>query len=203
MNAQDFGKSKVKLRRHLKLFSAVLLAVLLSSCSRSTGAGAAAGEQTGSTAPSNLGKSSFSAVIDGTSVSGGVIRTMQMENAAFLIPDSNGGEPKLGFWLNDIKTAADDAQPTYALKFLLPKKMGPATKAYLEVVINLDKTHSAIYYSNQPTVVVTSLDAARVAGTFSGTFKLSPDTPNVPKREIAISDGKFDIPFATSKLIPF
>jgi hypothetical protein len=202
MNTQDFGKSKVRLMQHLQVFSAVLLALLLSSCSHSTGAGAV--EPTGSTTSSNsLGKSSFSAVIDGTMVSGGVIRTMQMENAAFLIPDNNGGEPTLGFWLNDIKTAADDTQPTYALKFLLPKKMGPATKAYLGIDINLDKTHSANYYSSHPTIVITSLDAARVAGTFSGTFKLSPDTPNVPKREIAITDGKFDIPFATSKLIPF
>jgi hypothetical protein len=202
MKAQNSDQSKVSLTQHLKLFSAVLLALLLSSCSHSTGTGAA--EQAGSTASSDsLGKSSFSAVIDGTAVSGGVIRSMQTENAAFLIPDNKGGEPTLAFWLNDIKTAADDAQPTYALKFLLPRKMGPATNAYLGVNINLDKTHSAIYYSSHPTVVITSLDATRVAGTFSGTFKLSPDTPNVPKTEIAITDGKFDIPFATSKLIPF
>jgi hypothetical protein len=201
MKARDSDPSKVKIMPHLKLLSAVLLALLLSSCSRSTGAGAA--EQAGSTTSSDLGKSSFSAVIDGTVVSGGVIRAMQLENAAFLIPDNNGGEPTLGFWLNDIKTAADDTQPTYALKFLLPKKMGPATKAYLGIDINLDKTHSANYYSSHPTIVITSLDAARVAGTFSGTFKLSPDTPDVPKTEVAITDGKFDIPFATSKLRPF
>src|SRR5450755_5130783 len=109
MKARDSDPSKVKIMPHLKLLSAVLLALLLSSCSRSTGAGAA--EQAGSTTSSDLGKSSFSAVIDGTVVSGGVIRAMQLENAAFLIPDNNGGEPTLGFWLNDIKTAADDTQP--------------------------------------------------------------------------------------------
>jgi hypothetical protein len=33
-------------------------------------------------------------------------------------------------------------------------------------------------------------------------LKLSPDFPNVKKLTVTVSDGKFDIPLATSKLFP-
>jgi hypothetical protein len=51
-------------------------------------------------------------------------------------------------------------------------------------------------------VTITSLTAARVAGVFSGKMTLSPDTPNAPKKTVTVTDGSFDIPMATSKLVP-
>jgi hypothetical protein len=41
-----------------------------------------------------------------------------------------------------------------------------------------------------------------VTGTFSGKFTLSSDTPNGTKKEVTVTDGKFDIPFSTGNIKP-
>ena len=48
------------------------------------------------------------------------------------------------------------------------------------------------YYGDSVTVTITSIDASRVAGTFSGTFKSEKDDGGAT---ISITDGSFDLPF--------
>ena len=50
------------------------------------------------------------------------------------------------------------------------------------------------YYADDVTVNITSINAKRVAGTFSGKF-----IDNDKKSVINITDGKFDVPFADDK----
>ena len=48
------------------------------------------------------------------------------------------------------------------------------------------------YYGDSVTVTITSIDASRVAGTFSGTFKAEKDDVGTT---LSITDGSFDLPF--------
>ena len=48
------------------------------------------------------------------------------------------------------------------------------------------------YYGDSVTVTITSIDASRVAGTFSGTFKSEKDDGGAT---ISITEGSFDLPF--------
>lgn len=49
-----------------------------------------------------------------------------------------------------------------------------------------------MYYGDSVTVAVTSLDATRVSGTFSGTFKAEADDSGAT---VKITDGSFNLPF--------
>jgi hypothetical protein len=164
-------------------------------------AGVSSASQDGAPATSALGQATFSALIDGVPVSGGAIDGMQQQNAAYILPSGNGAAPTLLFYLFDSKTP-NDPNFTHSFRFQLPKALGPAAGAHLTLNIILDPNHTARYNSSTPTIVVTSLTATRVAGTFSGKMSVSPDTPNAPKTEVTVTDGKFDIPMATSKLTP-
>jgi hypothetical protein len=183
-----------------KLFSAIcLVVVFVSSCSSSTSSNAP-GEPT--QASNSLGSATFSAVIDGAPVSGGAIDGLQQNNAAYSIPDPQGGEPNLLFWLFDTKRP-DDQDFKYSMRIYLPYKIGTTNSAYISANIVLSKDHSARYSTSKGNVTITSITAKRVSGTFSADkMPVSPDTPNVPHPQIAITDGKFDIPFATSKMYP-
>jgi hypothetical protein len=199
MKTQDAGQSKAGLKQHLKLLPVALLVLLLCSCSSNKPA--TAERKDSRTTSGSPGNATFSAVIDGTAVSGGIIGGLQLMNAAFSIP-VDSGEPQVGFILNDSKTA-DSSRFKYSLKFQLPKKMGTITPANITIHMILDSGHSATYNSHEATVTVTSLTAARIAGVFSGKFKSSTDAPNLEKTQIELTDGKFDLPFSTSNVRPF
>jgi hypothetical protein len=183
-----------------KSFLAVcLLGLSVSSCSNH-----AASNTSGEPAPASdsLGTATFSAVIDGTPVSGGAIDGLQQNNAAYAIPNPKGGEPKLLFWLFDTKHP-DDQDFKYSMRIYLPEKIGTTNTAYVTANIVLSKDHFARYSTAKGTVTIAGITAKRVSGTFSAEKMMSsPDTPNVPHPQIAITDGKFDIPFATSKMFP-
>ncbi len=66
--------------------------------------------------------------------------------------------------------------------------------------ILLNNGTRAQYYSKEAEVTITSISSSRVSGTFSGKFSVPHNTPNVPKTEIIITNGKFDIPLATLKV---
>jgi hypothetical protein len=185
--------------------AAVLTALLLAACSPK-GSAIPAGGLTASSdsmsADTSLGKATFSALIDGAPVAGGPIDNMQQQNAAYTIPGSDGA-PTLLFYLSDMQPGEDGStRVTHSFRVMLPKAPGAASNAYIGLSMNLDASHAARYSTASATVTITSITATRVTGTFSGTMKLSPDTPNVPKRTVTITEGKFDIPVATSKLIP-
>jgi hypothetical protein len=88
------------------------------------------------------------------------------------------------------------------MRIYLPDKIGSTNSAYISANIVLSKDHFARYSTSKGTVTIT-ITSKRVSGTFSADkMPVSPDTPNVPHPQIAITDGKFDIPFATSKMFP-
>jgi hypothetical protein len=183
-----------------KLLSTIcLVVVFLSSCSSSTSSSSSSEPNQAS---NSLGSATFSAVIDGAPVSGGAIDGLQQNNAAYSIPDPKGGEPNLLFWLFDTKHP-DDQDFKYSMRIYLPDKVGTTNSAYISANIVLSKDHFARYSTSKGTVSITSITSKRVSGTFSANkMSVSPDTPNVPHPQIAITDGKFDIPFATSKIYP-
>lgn len=178
-------------------FAALVPAFFMVCCSAKTpGADSTAGASSGAGA---LGKATFSALIDGERVSGGAIDDMQQQNAAYTIPSGDGGN--LLFYLFDAKVP-NDPHFSHSFRLYLPKKLGTASKADLTLNIILDPSHEARYSTSTPDFTITSLTDTRVSGTFSGRMKVSPDTPNVSKTEVSVTEGKFDIPMATSKLTP-
>jgi hypothetical protein len=84
----------------------------------------------------------------------------------------------------------------------VPDKTGANPASHMQAHILLSNGTRAQYYSKEAEVTITSLSSSRVTGTFSGKFSVPHDTPNVPKTEIVITDGKFDIPLATLKVYP-
>ncbi len=64
----------------------------------------------------------------------------------------------------------------------------------LKLISNINKGHTAIYNSDSFTINITSLSASRVSGTFTGKFSLNGNINDTDKKEIEVTDGKFDIP---------
>jgi|SRR5579864_2049094 len=193
--------------RVTQAFVALVSALLVASCSGKTpdntsaGVPAAGSGASSSSGTAALGKATFSALIDGEPVSGGAIDNMQQQNAAYIVPSGTDNAATLLFYLFDSKVP-NDPNFSHSFRFQLPKGVGLASKAYLTLNVILDPNHSARYNTSTAVITITSLTATRVSGTFSGTMALSPDTPNAPKKEVTVTEGKFDIPMATSKLIP-
>lgn len=186
----------------VRIASFVLLVLMAqTACTNKTSAGGL-GENASpqSQSEASLGKATFSAVIDGTPVSGGAIDGLQQNNVAHLVPKENGAEPTLRLWLFDTKTP-DDQNFKHSLRIEVPGKVGANERIHLSTHIILSQNHSGSYYSDNGSVTILTLSATRVSGTFSGKFRNSPDTPNV-KPEITVTDGKFDLPIATNKLYP-
>jgi hypothetical protein len=174
----------------------------LSSCSKTPEAKSADPSASSASGDAgSLGKATFSAVVDGELVSGGAIDGLQQSNAAHIVPDDNGGAPKLRFWLFDAKTP-NEPNVKHSFRFEVPNQVGanPASRVNANIVLSNGTT--AHYSCKQGSVTITSLTATRVAGTFWGKFSVPPNTPNVPKTQIDVTDGKFDIPMATMKAYP-
>ena len=60
----------------------------------------------------------------------------------------------------------------------------------------------AQFNADTVTITITSMSATRIAGTFSGSFKLSNDTPQSAQKRATVTNGKFDLPMSASKLTP-
>jgi hypothetical protein len=181
-----------------------LSAFFLASCS----GGASGGSSTSPIADSaaaqsnaTADKASYSALIDGARVSGGPIDGLQQQNAAHTVPRGAGGTPDLLFYLSNMVPGQMDS-PSHSFRIELPKAEGASSNAHMGLTLNLGGNHTARYSTSNAQITITGMTAARLTGTFSGTMKLSPDTPNEPKTTITVSDGKFDIPMATSNIIP-
>ena len=134
---------------------------------------------------------SFSCMLDGKKFSGS--GTDQNINAAFHLKGDQKGQIFIRF--------SDLNNPEEKLNFQVAAKEGSTT-------INVTPTYSYIgyvtkgyinYFDNPLTVTITSLTAARVSGTFSGTYTLSKGSAGSnAKQTIEVTAGKFDIPFSTS-----
>jgi len=196
--------------KRLKSFPAFFVALFVfAACSGTSGTSGASGDATPASGPP--GNATWSASIDGQVVSGTGIDGLQQRNAAFQIVTGSTNEKALLFYLFDTKDGTDNAKFTHSMRFCIPNKEGPKhidrsspDHNLFGIAVNLVPEGSDIagYYSNNIDVTITAITASHVTGTFSGKFDVSPDTPNAPKKEITVTDGKFDIPMAVSKLIP-
>jgi hypothetical protein len=159
---------------------------------------------------------SVSFTLNGVALSGKGVDEMQFRNTAFLYPDEGKGEQVLMFLYNTKDGA--DTKPDYYFRLRVPSKPGTYTvtakdefdpKTMPSVTFDLMKGDLSRYWvghmSDQgdvATVTITSNDGKRVTGTFSGTLSLSNDTPRGTIKKMVVTDGKFDVPFSTSKLRP-
>jgi hypothetical protein len=141
-------------------------------------------------------EATYSYHLEGSTVSGGKVDEVQVNNAAFVT--GNGGEKKLQFFLSD---GYSDKSETFAhsLRFAIPDKIGSVDikdgddNWSIQLFLSSGGDGKYTLYGNEAFVVtVNSISATRISGTFSGKVK-DVSSP----REMAITDGKFDIPIRT------
>ncbi len=176
-------------------FAPVLAFVLMNSCSNGSAGshpGAAAIGGSGS-AVSGTG-AVFSYTLQGKKISGGPSDVIQVSNIAYI--QSSGTTTNMQFFLNDVY---DDNTSTYAhsLRFTIPAKTGATQLApgqdngHVELFVSKGTDGAYDVYGNEAfTVTVMDITSTRVSGTFSGKLKLA----SGPADDLAIADGKFDIP---------
>lgn len=196
---------KNKIMKHLKFLSFFIIsAVLLIACSgnnnNKTSSSSDKEATQSSTATSSVGNASWACVIDGQPVSGGLtdngLQYDYQRNVAFIDEVDKGKE--LLFYLLDTKTP--NSPGVYTLRFSVPAKTGISSFGHdedawgIQISIDVSKDHTAIYNSDSFTINVTSLSATRVSGTFSGKFTLNGNINDTDKKEIEVTDGKFDMP---------
>ena len=199
---------------YLKLIPSIFLSsMLFVACSGNSAVNAGKDSATDNTAASNTsasgGDASFSAMIDGTIISGNEIDEMQTQNTAFIYPPQNNRPQTVLFFLYSTKKGDD----YYSFRFSLPDKEG----AYHATKGTYNESHSSVrldfnlksadnfarYNEDSVTVTIDKITSSRISGTFSGTLTLSNDTRSKPyKNEVTITDGKFDIPFSTGNIRP-
>jgi hypothetical protein len=178
----------------MKLVASALFAVIACSKGSDSKTTAASGDP----ATAALGTATFSVTIDGAAVSGGAIDDMQLNNAAHVVPHDTGNGDVL-LYLDD-EPFPGTGFAKHAVRLQWPRQIG-AAKGHISISMQLDATHSGNYSGNAE-ITVTNLSATRVAGTFTTEpLSNSPDTPHV-KPHIDVTGGTFDVPFATSKLLP-
>ena len=191
--------------KHLKfLFPIILPIFFLTACSGNNSTEATKNsDNSNSSATSSSGNAAhFSCIIDGQPVSGGQINSYQgpegyQSNEAHIVDVDQGKE--LLFYLSDPKSTT--SQAVHSLRFAVPDKtgsssFGPDEDGWgIEVDIKKAGGNEATYFSDSFTIDVATLSSTRTAGTFSGKFKLREDVTNQDdKKEIEVTDGKFDIP---------
>lgn len=180
--------------RHVNIFSAIFLpAIIFVSCSGSSATNLTADSV--ATASANTTSSgtdaSFSCMLDGKEFSGK--GTDQNFNAAFHLTGDDKGQ--IFFKLSDINNIGNK------LMFQVAAKEGSTTFSVSPTYSYGGYTTSDFtnYIDDPVTVVITSISASRVSGTFSGKYTLQKGSGNASsKQTIQVIDGKFDIPFSTS-----
>jgi hypothetical protein len=188
------------------------LSSLFISCQGKKGTGGSGNEAvadvSGNQVSSGGGDAGFSVTIDGVHVSGKGTGELQLVNAAFIYPKTDSRPETILFDLYSTK-AGDDF---YSLRFSFPDKEGTYQieqgnkncACYIILDFNLRSSDNFARYDGQAvTVDLQKISSTRITGTFSGTFSLSADTRSKPyKKQVTITDGKFDIPFSTGNLRP-
>jgi hypothetical protein len=187
-------------------------ASLFFACKGSTGNSATTGEASDNkaTAPATItGDASFSAIIDGQTVSGKGTDELQLKNTAFIYPAQGNNDKYILFNLLSDKNGQD----FYGFRFYSPDKEGEFNVANakkegyrcsVRLDFNLRSTDNfAIYMGDSVAVNIRTITASGISGTFSGEFKLSDLSRSKPyKMQIIVTDGKFDIPFSTGNIRP-
>ncbi|MGH2563421.1 MAG: hypothetical protein ACRDE8_01695 [Ginsengibacter sp.] len=95
----------------------------------------------------------------------------------------------------------------YFFRFSVPDKTGSFTKNIhngqpFDITIELIGNNAKGYSAQSVTVNISSITASRLTGTFAGKFIISEDSDRETRKEITVTDGKFDIPFSTGNVRP-
>ena len=196
--------------KQLKLFSAIFISAFLffscngnKSSNNNPGDNSSSSGNNSSTATNKPAKGSFSANIDGEAISGGEIDDLQLQNSAFIYPTADSSGKRLLFFLNSDKKG----EMAYAFRFSIPDKTGAFTKKDrddqpFDITLDFVGGDHSRYGAEDVTVNIISITSSKITGTFSGKFLLGVDTPNGAKKEVTVTDGKFEIPFSTGNLKP-
>ena len=191
------------------LFVSISALTLLSCASNAQKNGSKDGPSRSADQSPAAGDASFSCNIDGVAVKGNETGELQLQNAAYIYPPKDGKEQTVLFILISNKVGDD----FYSFRFSFPDKPGTYTKTkenkdacncnlMLDYYLKSSNNFSR-YNEDAITVTITSITATRISGTFSGKFRLSADTRSQQyKPQIEVTDGKFDLPFSTSKMRP-
>ena len=196
---------------YIKSFSAIIIsAFLLFSCTgnkssnnSNTSNGSPSSANTSSTSTDKPAKGSFSANIDGEAISGGEIDDLQLQNTAFIYPTADSSGKKILFFLYSDKKG----DMAYSFRFSVPDKTGTFIKKDrddqpFDVSLHFLGGDLSGYGAEDVTINIISVTSSKVTGTFSGKFLLGIDSPNGTKKEVTVTDGKFDIPFSTGNIRP-
>jgi hypothetical protein len=210
----NYHHVKNKIMKQLKnnFFLLFLSSCLFLGCKNKNGGsapgddGAPAKETAGAAAS---GKGSWSATIDGQTVSGNGTDEMQLKNTAFIYPAQDKNDKYLLFDLLTDKKGDD----FYGFRFYTPDKEGEFTvedakkngyRCSVRLDFNLRSVDNfAIYTGDSVTVTLSAITSSGISGTFTGAFKLSDLSRSKPyKNQISVTDGKFNIPFSTGNVRP-
>lgn len=190
-----------------------LTALALFACAAKKDSSSEAGSSDPSAAASTSSPdmdASWSATIDGAPVTGkGVDQPLQQQNAGFVLPRQGPGE-KFGLFILYSTKDGDDDKANISLRFRFPPYTGThvhsgtyeSCTCDLTLNKNITTGDLARYNADTVTITITSMTATRIAGTFSGNFKLSVDTPRATQKRATVTNGKFDIPMSTSNVTP-
>jgi hypothetical protein len=191
--------------KHLIFVTTLFILVSCTSCSNNNASAAGNKENAATVNPTSsasTGNAVFSYNLDGAKISGGEVDELMMNNAAFITKSDNGD--KLSFFLGD---AYQKNTETFAhsLRFAIPDKTGAVTLTpdednwSVQLFLGNNKDDKYVLYANENfSATVTNISATRVSGTFSGQLKLVEST-GAGKSELAVTDGKFDIPIRSTK----
>lgn len=189
--------------KYLKFFIVIFLSAFFFSCSSNNAANK--DSNTVSSDNSNASNSSsqsnavFSYNLDGTKVSGGVVDNLQTSNSASITQSDPSGK-ELVFFLNDGEQKNTETV-AHSLRFTIPDRTGTVQLTAdqqnnwnVELFLPGAEAGKYIVYGNESfSITLTNISSTKVAGTFSGKFKIA-DGQGSGKSEITITDGKFDIP---------
>lgn len=199
--------------KYIKLIITIFLpSIILAACSGNSAAKEGkdnAQNNASAETSSSAGSGSFSATIDGKTISGGKVDDLQLNNTAFLYADGNDKNKILLFDLASDKNGED----FYFLRFYVYNKEGEQTitsnngserKSFVRLDFNLKSADNFAFYNGDSLIVtINKITSSRVSGTFSGPFTLSNDSRSKPyKSPVIVTDGKFDIPFSTGNIRP-
>ncbi|MBS1730453.1 MAG: hypothetical protein JSS67_06710 [Bacteroidetes bacterium] len=184
----------------ISFFSIATFTACNSNDSKSSGN---AGNSESASSKNSSAQGSFSATIDGEAISGGAIDELQLENTAFIYPTADNSGKRLLFFLHSDKKG----DMAYSFRFSVPDKTGAFTKKDrdnqpFDITLDFLGGDNSRYGAEDVTVNIISVNDKNITGTFSGKFLLGVDTPNGTKKEVTVTDGKFDIPFSTGNIKP-
>jgi hypothetical protein len=185
--------------KHSLLVMATSILAVFASCNSSKSSRSATSEESPKDhAPSTrAGDAVFSYALDGNKISGGEVDDTRTNNIATLTKSGDGD--KVDFFLGD---HYQENRETFAhsLRFHVPAKAGTVTltpdgdNGSVQLFVGSAHDDKYIIYSNEALeFTIASKTANRISGTFSGKLK-SVDGPGAGKPELAVTDGKFDVP---------